>query len=160
MNSELVVRGRLARWSGSLGARRVFVALLVAVACHGARSTDPEPVRLAPSLTLITADELSRVQAVNVYEAVEKLRPEMLRGRGRTTFRTNVSPTPVVYLDDHRFGEIEEMKQLPLSGVLLIRYINASDAHVRFGPNNTAGVIQIVTARQPLQAAPAGPVRF
>ena len=153
MNSELAAHGRHATGSRGRGARCALVALCVVFACHGARGAGSDPERVTPSLTLITADELSRVQAVNVYEAVEKLRPEMLRGRGRTTFRTNVSATPVVYLDDHRLGEIDEMKQLPLSGIVLIRYINASEAHVRFGPNNTAGVIQIVTARQTPQAA-------
>src|SRR5262249_47895980 len=61
------------------------VLTLGVAACASSPSPPPSAGqpndRLRPSATLITADEIAHVNALNGYEVVQKLRPTMLRQR-------------------------------------------------------------------------------
>ncbi|HXV17183.1 MAG TPA: hypothetical protein VD758_10415, partial [Gemmatimonadaceae bacterium] len=54
------------------------IVLVAACASSSASGTGTGP---KPSPSLITADEISRVNVVNAFEVVQKLRPSMLRQR-------------------------------------------------------------------------------
>ena len=89
----------------------------------------------------ITADELEGVVEANAYDVISRLRPQWLRRRGRSLL-------PAVFRDNIRVGtDIEALKSIRLENVLELRYLNASDATMRWGTGFTGGVIQIVTRR-------------
>jgi hypothetical protein len=96
------------------------------------------------SSNVITAEELAAVEAPTVYEAVERLRPHFLRGRGTTSMRNAQPALPVVYYAGVRQGGIEMLRQLRTRDVVEVRYLNASDATTRYGTDHTGGAIVVV----------------
>lgn len=67
---------------------------------------------------------------------------DMKRG-GRVTEAKEASL--VVYLDNARLGDWEQLRALPLNGVTEIRYYDAAQASQRWGPGHEHGVIQVLT---------------
>lgn len=101
------------------------------------------------SENLITADELSKSTAQNVYQAVQILRPGWLRARARTSMGSGGAAAEGlwVYMGSTRYGGIDALQQLPLSGIVEIRYLDPSEATNRFGTGHTFGAIVIRMSR-------------
>lgn len=95
----------------------------------------------------ITRVEITRSQAINAYDAIRMLRPNMLRERGKVTIRGNDVREPLVYLDNQRMGGISYLRDIPVAEIFEIRYHTAAQAQIRWGPGHMQGVIQVVTAR-------------
>ena len=77
----------------------------------------------------------------NAYDAVQRLRPNMLRAR--TTSAPGANQTPVVFVDGIRKGSIEYIRSIPRGEVQEIRYLNVQDATTRYGMNVPAGVLEV-----------------
>jgi hypothetical protein len=96
---------------------------------------------------IITAAEIVAARVTDVYQAVTQLRPEFLRRRAGivvgATARTNVA----VYLDELPYGGLESLRYIPLDRVRLIRYVNPSDADMRWGGSHPMGAILVTTLR-------------
>lgn len=92
-------------------------------------------------------NEIAKSTAQNAYDAVRLLRPSFLSGRGPTTLlRANSSSVaPVVYLDNQRLGDARTLENIPVAGIVEIRFIGASQAQLRWGMDHPAGAIQVVT---------------
>lgn len=120
----------------------------VAGSCASSRSDDGSVERAARpprrSSTLITREELLATNAPDAYQAVERLHPDWLRGRGLTSL-TGTPPKVVVYLDGQHLGELSMLARLTLNGIKEIRFYNASDATQKWGTGHSAGVIEVVT---------------
>jgi hypothetical protein len=58
-------------------------------------------------------------------------------------FSTSMS----VYLDDLPQGGLESLRYIPLDRVRLIRYLNPTDADIRWGGSHPAGAILVTTLR-------------
>lgn len=54
--------------------------------------------------------------------------------------------TLIVYLDNVKIGNIEELRSLNLAGVLEVRYYNAGQAMRRWGSGHEHGAIEVITA--------------
>jgi hypothetical protein len=115
-----------------------------------------------PSATFITADEIARVNVQNGYEAVQKLRPALLRQRQVASANgqgglgkdappitgTNVSAGQlVVYVDGTRLGDIDQLRQISASSIATIRYYSASEAQLKWGSGHPGGVIEVISKR-------------
>ena len=85
-------------------------ALVLSVAC-----TRPSNLPVVQSSDVITRDELSRTTALNAYEAVERLRPQFLKDRGRTSLLQQGSRTPIVVLDDRPLGDMSALRDISIS---------------------------------------------
>ena len=100
---------------------------------------------------LITEREISSraADATNALQIIQKLRPQMLRGRGMVSTHdtTGVSSVPRVYVDNVSFGGIESLSNLNASQIKEIRYMNARDATTEFGTGHASGVILVLTKR-------------
>ena len=125
--------------------RFLFVPLCAfAVACAPATHTDSSP---APSRDVLFAREIVRSQVSSVYQAIAQLRPEFFRIIARAgpgpLDRTGVR----VYLDNMELGSVETLHSMSVDRVTVIRFLNASEAMLRWGPSTTNGVILISTAR-------------
>lgn len=87
---------------------------------------------------LITAEELVDFPTLNALDAIRRLRPRWLQGRG------NLRPTVVV--DGARMTNLEDaLQSVQAAAVRTMRYMSASDATMRFGTNFVGGAIEVIT---------------
>jgi len=129
-----------------------FAALAMATGCSKSTSeTAPEPVQ-APAAAarrnpnLITAEELAASNAQNAYQAIQILRPAWLRTRGSGG---HAGPqTPVVYVDQNRFGSLQALVDINVTGIAEIRYMDSIEATNRFGTGHGGGAILVTYTRQ------------
>jgi hypothetical protein len=77
----------------------------------------------------------------NALEAVQSLRPAMLRARSG-------SGGPVaLYVDNVKMLDMTGLSTIPANRVREIRYISAADATTRWGTGHASGVILVTTKR-------------
>jgi hypothetical protein len=120
---------------------QIAAFLMLAVMCSGCsmrqQSSDPS------ARDFISGEDLRRGNNGNVYEALERLRPEWLRSRGPTSV-TDPTPTRAnVYMNGSQVGNLEYLRQVSVVDVGEIRYYAPGEAGVRFGMGNPMGVIDI-----------------
>lgn len=120
-----------------------FAAALTVTACTPARAFFAPPRDPAR----ITQDEIVASLAVDAYDAVAKLRANFLASRGRTSFRSNESTLPTVFVDGLEYGPISTLKLIPATDVAEIRLFRSWEATTTFGTGFMAGVIAVTTRR-------------
>ncbi len=145
--SHSVVRGRIA-----VIAWLVLGASLTSSACASG-AAGKGGTRSGARSDIIYRNEIAKSTALNAYDAVRLLRPSFLSGRGPSTLiqpRAS-SQAPVVYLDNQRFGDASTLRNIPVDGIVEIRFIGASQAQLRWGMDHPAGAILVLTgtARAP-----------
>ena len=107
----------------------------------------------------ITAEEIER-SGVNssVYDLIYTLRRGWLNFRGFDTISegpgsasTVVSGEPnlIVYLDNARLGTTTQLRDLPVAGVIGVRYFDPAAATYKWGAGHTHGAIQVLTVIEP-----------
>ncbi len=107
----------------------------LAACASGGGSGDSGPRR---DPNLITAAELVDYPTINALDAIRRLRPRWLQGRG------NLRPQVVV--DGARMTNLEDaLQSVQAASVRTMRYMNASDATMRFGTNYVGGAIEVIT---------------
>lgn len=136
--------------------RIVFVlgAVILLGGCGGGgTSAAGTPAASAPrpargSANVITEAEIQGANVNNAYEAIQRLRPAMLRGRGSAS-SDDQSGTQglVVYVDGSPLGGVQALGNISALNVREIRYLNASDATTRFGTGHPVGAILVTTRR-------------
>lgn len=117
--------------------------LLLSVAVGGCASSSgaaPGGMR-----EVLTHEEISSSSATTAYDAVRLLRPSFLRGRGARSMNAAGGSGPVLYVDGIYRGDAREMEQIPAATVLEIRYLDSTDATMRFGTGHTDGAILVTT---------------
>ena len=93
---------------------------------------------------LITAEELTEYATLSALDVVRRLRPRWLTGRGQGSGGMN---RPQVLQDGARLGDPDNaLRSIAVSDIESIRYLNASDATMRYGTNFPGGAI-VVTSR-------------
>jgi len=92
---------------------------------------------------VITYEQIQNVNVSTAMEVIERLRPEYVRGRGRTSFDGPDTQLPVVYVDGVRAGGVDALRNISAHDVREIRYVNATDATTRYGTGHTGGVIEV-----------------
>jgi hypothetical protein len=121
-------------------------ALALVLACAsgtGGRVSSSEPNRPFDR-NLITEEELAAVPSGNLYEAIEKIRPAMLRSRGAVSFSGQATNEYAeVYVDGRKYGDITSLRSIVTSQVGGVRYYGSSDAAAKFGMINGSGVISV-----------------
>jgi len=135
--------GWRSRGSGSFAA--LLLASLTSSACTPRTGIAPS----SSASDAITRVEITKSQALNAYDAIRILRPNMLRERGKVTIRGNDIREPLVYVDNQRMGGISFLRDIPVTEIFEIRYHTAAQAQIRWGNGHPQGVIQVVTARTP-----------
>jgi hypothetical protein len=108
----------------------------------------------------ISVEEITRSGITgNVYDLVYTLRRNWLNLRGvealtEGSIRFNVDgqevmfqgePRLVVYVDNAKLGNVEEMRNLPIVNISEIRYYDGAEATYKWGAGLMHGVIQIIT---------------
>jgi hypothetical protein len=118
---------------------------LAALGCGGGGSgtaSQPATESRAPrgAANLITEAEISSSSVQNALEAVQSLRPAMMRPR------PGGGPV-MLYLDNVKMMDLNVLSTVPAGRILEIRYISAQDATTRWGTGHASGVILVTTKR-------------
>jgi hypothetical protein len=118
-----------------------FVVLFSIVAgCAGG----PKAAATDTGSNVISQSELDAAGPVTAYDAVQRLRPTYLRGRGPTSVVNAAARTrPAVFVDGTEYGEVESLRSFPASRVQTIRFYSGPEAATKFGSTYGAGVIQL-----------------
>jgi len=105
-------------------------------------------VRPTRSDDLITSEDLARSAARNAYDAVSQLRPHWFSAaRLRSPVEREAAGEPgvlIVYVGGVRYGSIESLRQLSVSVIAQLQYLNAAAATQRFGTGHPAGAIDVM----------------
>ena len=94
---------------------------------------------------VITAPELSRSKAGNAYDAIQQIRPEMLRTRDPGALVYFKARQPVVAVDYNIVGGVEVLRTLPTGKVARIEYVNSWLAAKKYGKGFGNGLMLIET---------------
>ena len=130
----------------------VLCALLLAgcsSATGGSTITNSNP-------NLILREQILEMPDGSALDIVQRYRSGWLRPRSQGTVqgarlsdRSQVvitdSDTPIVFLDDVRYGEVESLARIPSTGIESMVFISATDATTRYGTGYTGGIIRINT---------------
>ena len=117
-------------------------ALAVTVACH---SQPKDTDSMFSVRNVITQDQIDSSSASNVYELIQRLHSEFLKDRGKISIKTNQHERAVVFLNDHEYGILETMRNIPIGRVGEIRYFSGTEAVARFGSQYGGGVVQLMS---------------
>ncbi|MBV6522175.1 MAG: hypothetical protein MNPFHGCM_02321 [Gemmatimonadaceae bacterium] len=131
--------------------------LVASLACASANAPPASPSS-GVSSDLITLAEIERGNFRTALQAVESLRPNMLRQRALTlrqggtgnrmaTSASDARVPVVAYVDDVRVGDASRLAEIPAVTVREIRYVNAREATTRWGTNHASGAILVYTKR-------------
>ncbi len=128
--------------------RRSIVSLLLVTAvalssaCASSGANDASGSSRGSRTAAITQEMARESGAANVYEAVQSLRPTWLRIRGGGS---NASQDIVVYLDNTRLGGSETLRQISISSIAAVEFVDPSAAQFRWGSGHINGVILVRT---------------
>jgi hypothetical protein len=93
--------------------------------------------------SVLTQEQLAATNSQNLYDAIQKLRPDWLTSRGPVSA---TDPTPAVasvYMNGTMLGKIEYLREMRLLDVTEVRYWDAGRASARFGMGHPRGVIEL-----------------
>lgn len=93
--------------------------------------------------SLLSSEQLAATNSANVYEAIEKLRPEWLTSRGPRSMTDATPAMPDVFMNGQRLGPAEYLREMRALDVSEVRYWAAGPAAARFGMGHPRGVIEI-----------------
>jgi hypothetical protein len=122
-----------------------MVAVIVAACSSSPTPAPSSAARTSPNI--ISAEEISRASVQNALEAVQKLRPAMLRRPQVASANGQSKGELVVYVDNSRYGPVENLSQIPASSIAAVRYFSPSESQMKWGSNHPGGVIEVLTKR-------------
>jgi len=100
---------------------------------------------------VLTAEEIAETKALTAYDAISLRRPFFLKSRGMRSLREapagQTVEYPVVYLDRMYYGDLESLKNISVTTIEEIRYLDFNAATVQFGTGHSGGIILIITKR-------------
>jgi hypothetical protein len=123
--------------------RLAALALMLGVAAACASSTQGPRTSGRRDARVLGAEEIRTSSASNMYDVIRSQRPEWLIKRGQTSI--NLEGDIVVYVDNVALGGPESLKSIDVQSVQSARFLNASEAQMRYGVGHMHGAIVVVT---------------
>ena len=123
--------------------RLATLALLLLVTAACASSTQGARPSSRRDARILSAEEIKASSASNMYDVIRSHRPEWLIKRGQTSI--NLEGDIVVYVDNVALGGPESLKSIDVQSVQSARFLNASEAQMRYGVGHMHGAIVVVT---------------
>jgi hypothetical protein len=125
-----------------------FTAMVSATSLSAcSSSTLGREMKATSGPNLITEAEISKASVQNALEAVQKLRPAMLQRQQAASANAQSRGEIVVYVDNNRYGPVEQLRQIPSSSIFAVRYFSASESQLKWGSGHPSGVIEVITKR-------------
>ena len=123
--------------------RALFLVTLSTTVVAACASATQQATSDKPGRNQLTRDQLTAANTTNLYDAINKVRPEWLSSRGPTSV-TNSTPTSVdVFMNGSMLGRAEALKDIGVLDVTQVRYWDAASASARFGMGHPRGVIEL-----------------
>lgn len=120
-------------------------ALSAVVACASSGGGSGSPV-MPTDRNIILEQEIMSVPSANLYDLIQKLRPQFLRSRGPTSITSSsASEYAMVYVDGRQYGDISSLRSLVSTQVERVQYFDANSAAQKFGMISGSGVIEVTT---------------
>ena len=126
--------------------RLALLALVLVVgpiACSSSGASSGSRARANRNSNVIEAAELRDANYTTLFDAVRTLRPTWLRVRGRGIVGIGEETLIQVYIDDVRRGSSAILARIRISSVRGMRYMNPTDAALRYGSSHREGAIWI-----------------
>lgn len=127
--------------------RLCFAAIVIGLSACAQSPPVDSTAKLKSSPNIITADEIQKANVQTALDAVQKLRPTMLRRPSATSTNAQASGELVVYVDNQRYGPVENLRAIAASSVQALRYYGPSESQMKWGSNHPGGVIEVLTKR-------------
>ena len=119
---------------------------IAAVGCASSKANTASAAAPRRNANVLTADEITATGASNVYDAVQRTRPQWLTSvRIR---RGGSGDDLVVYLDSNKYGTMNSLRSLSIGGIAEVHYLSASEATNRYGTGHTGGAIVVLMSKQ------------
>jgi hypothetical protein len=119
------------------------ITLALAAVIVGCASATSQSGSSRGSGAKLTQEQLSASNADNLYDAINKLRPNWLSSRGPTSV-TNSTPTGVdVFMGNTLLGKADYLHQVRPGDVSEVKYWDPGSAAARFGMGHPRGVIEL-----------------
>ncbi len=122
---------------------RLLLGIVLVGMISACASTQPSPAGARKDLTRITYEEIRGTEVSTAFDVVQRLRPHWLEVRGRDSFRSPSSI--VVYVDNVRMGDPATLRQMSVTNLREIQFIDAITATRLYGTNHGAGAILVRT---------------
>jgi len=131
----------------------VLVFLVASVACRTASQStthvtpvrDDDAPRVRQADHLVGAAEIRAAGVHTAFEAIRRLRPDLLARRATSASDDPYRGAPVVYVNRVRQGELEMLQSVPASVIVDIRYLPVVAANDWVGAYHPGGVILVRT---------------
>jgi hypothetical protein len=124
--------------------RSLVLAIAALLSCAPATSSTNTGV--GGSGSTLTAEQIAQTNLSDLYEVINRLRPNFLRMREHNsvdTTLTTASLYPTVYIDGQTLGDISSLHNIVASLVSEVRYYTPSQGAIKFGTQNRSGVIEV-----------------
>lgn len=123
----------------------VVLYLCVAAGC-AARTSSSGSSAARPDRDLISRQELAdpALRSLTVLEVVRSLRPTYLSSRGKLSLQDSEAGKVHASIDGIGVVALEELKNVLVTGVIEIRFLNAGAAMQRFGGSAHQGPVILV----------------
>ncbi len=126
-----------------------LLGLVVASCASGGTGAGTSPTRTNDYETLTSA-QLANAGNVSLLEAIQRLRPRWLSGRGWDS--VNATRDVMVLLDGVKIGDTKTLDTLRPTGVYMLKHYDGETASGRWGPDCARGAIYVATV--PTKPAP------
>jgi len=125
---------------------RLGFALMTTVVLYSGCASGGTNTDTGGSRDVLTREQLLATQEDNALDAVRRLRSQWLRARGPAR-SAGLPPVQVaVFINDVRRGGVDVLADIRIEEVAEIRFISATDATTRWGPNVAGGVIAVTVS--------------
>jgi hypothetical protein len=118
---------------GFMRVNRFLTAAVLAAGLWGCASSGAVGSGSGKNSSVITESEITASNQQNAYDVVERLRPNWIslgKNYSVNTYRVSSDTTGavLVYVDDVKQGEIEALRNIPVSYVTSIQWLDAATA--------------------------------
>lgn len=124
----------------STSSNTVVLAMALALGLAGCASAGGSAGRVeGATANRIVRAELEPLGQITPLQAIDRLRPRWLQGRG--------GDTPNLHINGSRMNNVQDLNSYQLSDIEQMEFMSANDATTRFGTGYTGGVILVTTIR-------------
>ena len=107
---------------------------------------DPSRRRMAVrNSSILTEEEFARTTASDAYSLIQEFRPNWLHTRGAVSIMDPTAGDIDVFLNGVEDGGVSRLRDIPVMNVHELRFLNASEAQMRYGLGHAGGVIEVWT---------------
>lgn len=102
---------------------------------------EPKKPKIKRDANRISLEEIEslRESFTDMYSLIQHARSRWLTSRGVS--RNERPPLAMVFLDGHKFGELESLRSISSTQITEARWMSATDAIVYYGRDYTGGII-------------------